>query len=110
MTDEDDYQRAENCLEDYENRIKAQYKKPFDDLTTSEKNDVILDIFFSRNGKPQENYRNSANALRHGLEARKKGKTENITHYKRKNGVTYYVVRIPKGEKGAGQFKRFLKV
>lgn len=109
MTDEDDYKRVENTLDDFESRIKAQYGKSYNELTDKDKNQIILDIFFSKNGKPQTNYSNSASALRIGLDARENKEPIKITSFKHKNkqglyGKKIFVIRDEKG-----RFKRFIR-
>ena len=70
------------------------------DNIIGQKTDVLLEIFFSRNKLPSSHYRNSANALRDGLDARENGELTHITKIRKRGKGGYYKDYFVVREKG----------
>lgn len=103
MTDDDDYSRVEDYLDDEDNDIYMRYGDSYFNLEASKKEDVLLEKFFK--GKPA--YQQSAYELRLGLDEYHNGNLGNnmeVVHFTRK-GKSMHMVR----DTTTGRFLRGIK-
>lgn len=97
MTDEDDYERLESDIDDFDTDIYVRYGDHYSNLSNEKKEEAILDVWFENSPriKSRVGYEESARQLRQGLDYYQNHKLEsfNVKTFTRRGKSYTYVFK-----------------